>query len=48
MEELCFTGTHLLMVLCVSVPGLVAWAFGIPIYALIKLFRNVAALEEIK
>ena len=38
----------MLIVLCVSIPGLIAWAFGIPIYALIKLFKNVEALEAIK
>ena len=48
MEEICFEGTHLLIVITVSLPGLIAWAIGIPIYALVKLFRNVTALEEIK
>ena len=45
LEELCFEGTHLLIVLTVSLPGLVAWAFGIPVYALVKLFKNVGQLE---
>ena len=36
------------MVLTVSVPGLLAWAAGIPIYALVKLFHNVGHLEKIK
>ena len=37
LEELCYTGTHLIVVLTVALPGLIAWAAGIPIYALIKL-----------
>ena len=48
LEEICFEGMHLLIVITVSLPGLLAWAIGIPIYALVKLFRNVTALEEIK
>jgi len=48
LEEVCYEGTHLLIVLTVSVPGLIAWAAGIPVYALIKLFTNVAALNKIK
>ena len=44
LEEVCYTGTHLLMVLTVSMPGLIGWAAGIPIYALIKLNKNFAAL----
>ena len=34
--------------LTVSAPGLLAWAAGIPIFALVKLFRNVGHLEKIK
>ena len=48
LEEECFTGTHLLILLTVSMPGLIAWAAGIPIFALIKLYRNVGHLEEIR
>jgi len=29
------------MLISVSLPGLLAWAIGIPAYALIKLFKNV-------
>ena len=36
------------MILVVSVPGLIGWAAGIPIYALIKLYKNVGHLEKIK
>lgn len=48
LEEECYTGTHLLMILCVSTPGLIAWAIGIPLYALYKLQSNMAALIAIK
>lgn len=48
LEEVCYTGTHLLVVLTVSMPGLIAWAAGIPIYALVKLNKNFAALAKIK
>lgn len=48
LEEKCYEGMHLAIVLFVSVPGLIAWAAGIPIYALIKLFKNVGHLEKIK
>lgn len=47
LEEVCYQGTHLLMVLSVAVPGLIAWAIGIPVYALIKLFTNVDDLRKI-
>ena len=40
-EEICYEGTHLLMILSVSVPGLLAWAIGIPVYALIRLYSNI-------
>lgn len=48
MEEKCYEGTHLLILLAVSLPGLIFWAAGIPAYAMWKLFKNVAALEAIK
>lgn len=48
LEEECYTGMHLLMILTVSTPGLIAWAIGIPLYALWKLQSNMAALIKIK
>ena len=47
LEELCYTGTHLIIVLTVALPGLLAWAAGIPIYALIKLNSNRQAQFDI-
>jgi len=48
LEEVCFEGTHRLMLIFVSLPGIIAWALGIPAYALRKLVMNVAQLAEIK
>ena len=48
LEEECYTGTHLLMILTVSLPGGVAWVLGIPLFALRKLYSNMAALLKIK
>ena len=48
LQEICFEGTHLLIVITVTLPGLIGWAIGIPIYALVKLFKNVSDLEVIK
>ena len=47
-EEECYTGLHLLMILAVSIPGLILWAAGIPIFAIIKLFKNIGELNKIK
>ena len=37
-----------MIILTVSLPGLIAWAAGIPIYALVKLSRNMEDLAELK
>ena len=47
LEEECFAGTHLWIVLTVSLPGFLAWVVGIPVYALYKLFTNIDALRKI-
>ena len=39
---------HMTMLICVSLPGIFAWALGIPGFALRKLVTNVASLAEIK
>ena len=36
-----------MIILTVSVPGLILWAAGIPVYAFVKLFNNVGHLEKI-
>ena len=48
LEEVCYEGTHLLILCSVSIPGLIAWAVGIPVYAFIKLKSNIGALSKIK
>ena len=48
LEEECYKGTHLLMLLTVSLPGGIAWVLGIPLYALRKLYSNMTALLKIK
>ena len=45
LEEICYVDSHFYMTVIVSVPGLIAWAVGIPIFALIKLR---ASIDEIK
>ena len=37
-----------MIILTVSIPGLIAWAIGIPVYAMIKLFGNVKKLRDIQ
>ena len=48
LEELCFTGIHFWILILVSIPALLSWAVGIPIYALIKLRTNIDKLGAIK
>ena len=48
LEEVCYQGTHLIILLTVSLPGLIAWVIGIPLYALWKLQSNMVALLKIK
>ena len=48
LEEICFEGMHMTMLICVSLPGIFAWALGIPSFALHKLVTNMAALAIIK
>ena len=41
LEEQCYTGTHTVMIVLVSMPGLLCWAFGIPLFFLrrLRVFR---------
>ena len=48
LEEKCYVGTHFWIVVLVSGPALMAWAVGIPIYALSKLRTNLKHLDTIK
>ena len=47
LEEECFTGTHFWVFFFVSLPALLAWAVGIPVFALIMLRRNLDKLKKI-
>ena len=40
MEELCWTGPHLLHVLLLALPGLLLYAIGIPLLTLLVLWRS--------
>jgi len=48
LEEECFTGTHFWVFFFVSLPALLAWAVGIPVFALIMLRRNLDKLKKIQ
>ena len=48
LEELCLKGAHFWVLILVSIPALLSWAVGIPIYALIKLRKNLQVLGAIK
>jgi len=48
LEEVCWTGDHSTVVFSISIPGLVLWAFGMPLLGLFLVRRsrmNLAALE---
>ena len=48
MEEVCFQGSHFWIMIFVSIPALLGWAAGIPIYAGYKLKQNIKLLKSIK
>ena len=48
MEEICYQGTHFYIMIFVSLPGLLLWAAGIPIFALIRLKKNIQELNAIR
>lgn len=48
LEQVCYRDQHLLIVIFVSVPGLLGWAFGIPYYAWRQLKANVERLGSLK
>lgn len=39
LEEICWGGQHLMIVFSVSIPGLLLWAFGIPLLGLYLVRR---------
>ena len=48
LEEVCYTGTHFWIMVLVSIPAIMVWAVGIPIYALLKLKINLQQLATLK
>ena len=48
LEEVCYKGQHIWMVMFVSVPGLILWAFGIPFFALQQLTKFFKGVEDSK
>ena len=48
LEEVCYKGSHIWMLVFVSAPGLIFWAFGIPFYALFELYKFNSGVEDSK
>lgn len=40
LDTICYKGTHLTIMLIVTLPSLIIWVIGIPLFALILLFSN--------
>lgn len=40
VSRVCYEGAHLGLSLGIALPGIILWAFGIPLFALILLLRN--------
>ena len=47
LEEECYVGQHRLLMIFVSGPGLVLWAFGIPLFFLRRLRRRREELHAV-
>lgn len=45
-EELCYQGHHLVMVLALGLPQMLVYVLGMPLLALLVLFRNRGRLEN--
>ena len=46
LEEKCYQNTHLWILVLVSIPGLVLWALGIPLFALQQLRQFAEQLRQ--
>lgn len=48
LEQECFTGRHMSVVYTISIPGLILWAFGVPLlgYGLMERSRKEIAKKE--
>ena len=45
LEEICYQGKHMTIVYLVSLPGMILWAFGVPLLALFLIMRQRRELE---
>ena len=48
LEEECFVGTHRVIMWTISIPGLICYAFGIPLLGLYALRKFKQTLAEAK
>ena len=46
LEEICFQGRHLQVVYSVSAPGLILWAFGVPLLGFVMLKRFLKQMAD--
>ena len=46
LGEICFEGDHLHIMLFVSIPGLIIWAFGMPFLGFVQIKRQRKQLED--
>lgn len=48
LEVLCYQGTHQFWYKYVALPGMLAWGFGIPIFALLLLIREKERIDKLE
>ena len=48
LEEICYQDSHIWILILVSIPGLILWAFGIPFFALHQLNDFAEGVEGTK
>jgi len=47
LEMECYKGTHLVYVICIIIPCLITWVFGIPFLALVMIKKNKRAIAHV-
>jgi hypothetical protein len=48
LEQICWKGQHAYVFYCATIPGMILWAIGIPLYALYKLRANKLTLAKMR
>ena len=48
LEQVCLKGQHAIVFYCATVPGMIFWAGGIPLFALYNLQKNRKQLETLR